>query len=109
MQEFSGEVKLIGVIFLLRRMNEKAVNSGGGKRKKIRRVNFLVERGSKRRQEEARGSKRRQEEARGSKRIFGLRLSLGFLLLPIASSCFLFELSLLTVHCSLIGGYWLPA
>ena len=34
MQEFSGEVKLIGVIFLLRRMNEKAVNSGGGNVKK---------------------------------------------------------------------------
>ena len=29
-----GEVKLIGVIFLLRRMNEKAVNSGGGNVKK---------------------------------------------------------------------------
>ena len=68
MQEFSGEVKLIGVIFLLRRMNEKAVNSGGGKRKKIRRVNFLFERGGKRRQEEARGSKRKEEEARGGKR-----------------------------------------
>ena len=34
MQEFSGGVKLIGVIFLLRRMNEKAVNSGGGNVKK---------------------------------------------------------------------------
>ena len=34
MQEFSGEVKLIGVIFLLRRMNEKAANSGGGNVKK---------------------------------------------------------------------------
>ena len=55
-------------------------------------------RGGKRKQEEGRGGKRREEEARGSKRIFGLRLSLGFLLLPLASSCFLFELSLLIAH-----------
>ena len=31
-------------------------------------MNFLFERGGKRKQEEARGSKRRQEEDRGSKR-----------------------------------------
>ena len=40
-------------------------------------------RGGKRKQEEGRGGKRKQEEVRGSKRIFGLRLSLGFLLLPL--------------------------
>ena len=72
-------------------------------------MNFLVERGSKRREEEARGGKRKQEEGRGSKRKqedFWLEAELRF---PLASSCFLFELLLLTAHCSLIGEYWLPA
>ena len=62
----------------------------------------MVERGSKRKEEEARGSKRKQEEARGSKRKqedFWLEAELRF---PLASSCFLLGLSLLIAHCSLL-------
>ena len=59
-----------------------------------------AQRGSKRKQEEARGSKRKQEdreEARGNKRksqAQALKLKPKVLLLPLASSGFLFELSL---------------